>query len=198
VSIWVLAAGALLLLAGCGASEGHEASSQRIPTPLLREARPIGEGARFHPPVRGPVAGSCRPSLGERQGTHVEVFAENRVVLLAAGIGTKPPRETFGGRITDARCYGALVTLDPTGLVLVRPGKRLDLADLFRGWGQALTRRRIASFVAPGATEVVVYVNGRRWHGAPGEIPLERHWEIVLEIGPHVPPHHSYRFPPGT
>lgn len=165
---------------------------------MLRQARPIGEGPRFDPPARGPVIGSCSQSLGKRAGAHVEVFARNRVVLLAAGIGTKPPRSAFGGHITKARCYGALVTLDPTGLVLVRAGERLDVADLFRSWGEALSAHRIASFPAPAGTQVSAFVNGRRWHGAPGGVPLRRHWEIVLEVGPHVPPHRSYRFPPGT
>jgi len=31
-----------------------------------------------------------------------------------------------------------------------------------------------------------------------GLVPLTRHAEIVLEIGPYVPPHLSYAFPPGT
>jgi len=29
-------------------------------------------------------------------------------------------------------------------------------------------------------------------------VPLARHSEIVLEVGPYVPPHRSYTFPPGT
>ena len=98
------------------------------------------------------MIGSCTPALGARQGTHVEVFAKNRVVLLGAGIGTLPPRSAFAGRITHARCYGALVTLDPTGLVLTRPGARLNVADLFRSWGQALSGHRIASFRAPAGS----------------------------------------------
>lgn len=186
-----------LLIAGCG-STSRERSNDGIPSSLLRQARPIGQGARFHPPASGPVIGACRPGLGVRQGVHVEVFARNRVALLAAGIGTLPPRRSFAGRISKARCYGALVTLDPTGLVLLRTGAKLDLADLFHSWGQPLSPRRIASFVAPDHTQVAVFVDGRRWPGAPGGAPLRRHSEIVLEVGPHVPPHHSYRFPPGT
>jgi hypothetical protein len=45
---------------------------------------------------------------------------------------------------------------------------------------------------------VAVFVNGRRWHGSPGSVPLTAHSEIVLELGPHVPPHTSYAFPSGT
>lgn len=184
------------LIAGC-AFATRRRSSEGIPSSLLAQARPIGWGASFHPPASGAVIGSCRASLGAREGVHVEVFAENRVVLLAPGIGTMPPRRSFAGRISKARCYGALVTLDPTGLVLLRPGAKLDLADLFRSWGQSLSRRRVTSFAAPGHTEVAVFVNGRRWPGAPGGVPLRRHTEIVVEVGPHVPPHRSYRFPPG-
>ena len=102
------------------------------------------------------------------------------------------------GRITRASCYGALVTLDPTGLVLVRPGAGLTVAALFRSWGQPLSATRLASFRAAAGTRVAVFVDGRPWPGAPGAVPLTRHAEIVLEVGPHVPPHSSYAFPPGS
>jgi hypothetical protein len=128
----------------------------------------------------------------------VEVFAAGRVLLLPAGIGTKPPATQLNGRVTGARCYGQLVTLDPTGVVLIRPGTRLTLAALFRSWGQPLSPARLASFTAPAGAPVRVFVNGRAWHGAPAAVPLTRHAEIVLEVGPHVPPHPSYAFPPGT
>ena len=169
-----------------------------IPRALLSEARPIGTGPRFTLPASGPVAGTCQRSLGPRVGVHVEVFAANRVLLLPAGIGARQPWAKLDGRIASARCYGALVTLDPTGLVLVRPGARLTLADLFRSWGEPLSRTRLTSFSAPAGTEVAVFVDGRRLNAAPPSVPLTRHAEIVLEVGPHVPPHSSYAFPPGT
>ncbi len=128
----------------------------------------------------------------------MEVFAANRVVLLPAGIGTKPPRDLLDGQVTRAGCYGQLVTLDPTGVVLVRPGTQLTLGTLFRSWGQPLSPARLASFSAPAGTRVTVFVNGRAWPGTPAAVPLTRHAEIVLEVGPHVPPHQSYTFPPGT
>lgn len=173
-------------------------SSPAIPQALLSQARPIGAGPRFHPPATGPVSGSCTPGLGPRDGVHVEVFAANRVLLLPAGIGTKPPRNVLDGRVTQARCYGQLVTLDPTGVVLVRPGAQLTLGALFRSWGQPLSPARLASFSAPAGTRVTVFVDGRAWPGAPAAVPLTRHTEIVLEVGPHVPPHQSYTFPLDT
>jgi hypothetical protein len=201
-----LALAALAALQACGparraaapaAAPGGPAATA-IPPALLSQARPIGTGPRFHPPAAGPVAGPCTTALGPRDGVHVEVFAAGRVLLLPAGIGARPPLGLLGGRVTSARCYGALVTLDPTGLVLARPGAGLTLGALFRSWGQPLSSARLASFSAPAGTSVAVFVNGKRWPGAPAVVPLTRHAEIVLEVGPPVPPHVSYAFPPGT
>jgi hypothetical protein len=196
---WTLAALALVLavLSGCGRGAGSPAASG-IPAALLLQARPIGPGVRFHPAVRGPVIGPCRPRLGRRLGVHVELFAANRVVLLAAGIGVRGPVSREAGRIARARCYGALVTLEPTGVILVRPGARLKLADVFRAWGEPLSRHRAASFRAPAGDPVRVFVGGRPSRGPPGAVPLVAHDEIVVELGPLVPPHGSYVFPPGT
>ncbi len=115
-------------------------------------------------------------------------------MLVPAGIGTLSPRSFSAGRIAGARCYGDVVTLEPTGIVLLRAGRRLTLASIFRSWGEPLSNGRLASFSGP----VTVFVNGRRWRGQPGELLLVKHSEIVLEVGPRVPPHTSFAFPPGT
>jgi hypothetical protein len=190
---------AAVMLLGCGSSTPTtRTASSAVPADLLAQARPIGHGARFHPPATGPVTGRCRSTLGTRVGAHVELFAANRVVLIAAGIGTRPPVSYSAGRIAKARCYGDLVTLEPTGVVLVRRGSRLTLSDLFRSWGQPVSERRLASFSAGAGRRVRVYVDGRPRRGAPGAVPLSAHSEIVLEVGPHVPPHSAYTFPPGS
>jgi hypothetical protein len=194
------AAAIAAVLAGCGAQHaattGTAARSDAgIPPALLREARPLGHSPRFHPPVSGPVIGACRPHLKPRQTVHIEVFAANRVVLLPAGLGARRPYQLRDGRIARAACYGDVVTLEPTGVVLVRPHRRLTLGAVFRAWGQPLSRRRLASFRAARG-EVRVYVGGRRLFGPPGRVPLTRHAEIVLEVGPFVPPHRRYTFPP--
>jgi len=186
-----------VLLAGCG-SNTHPDPLAGIPPSLLHAARPIGVGPRFQPPVSGSPIGRCRRQLGPRRAVHIELFAANRVVIVPAGIGTRPPRRLSDGRITYARCYGALVTLDPTGVILIQAGKRSVLGDLFRSWGQPLTPSRIASFPSAPRTHVTAFIDGRPWQGTPGSIPLTAHSEIVLETGPHIQPHHSYTFPPGT
>jgi len=197
VAVLLLTAAAVPACGSASPPPGAPVSAS-IPRSLLTEARPIGTGPRFTLPASGPVAGTCGRSVGSRVGVHVEVFAANRVLLLPAGIGVRPPWTKLNGRITGARCYGPLVTLDPTGLVLVRPGSRLTLGDLFRAWGEPLSRTRLTSFAAAAGTQVAVFVDGRPWPGPPAEVPLTRHAEIVLEVGPHVPPHSSYAFPPGT
>ncbi len=192
---------AATLAAACGSTGAKSEPSVATPAPpaaLVAEARPIGRGPRFQPPARGPVLGACTRRLGPRDGVHVEVFGANRVVIIPAGIGTRPPLELSAGRIASAGCYGEVVTLDPTGVLLVRPGARLVLADLFRSWGEPLSRRRLASFTTSPSVPVAVFVDGRPWRGSPGAVPLRRHSEIVLEVGPHVPPHAAYTFPPGT
>lgn len=196
VAARLLGAAACLAATACATAHAPERTGQ-IPRAILRQTRPIGRGPAFHPPLRGRIVGECDSHLGPRYGVHVEVFAANRVVLLPAGIGTRPPRRLFAGRISDAACFGALVTLEPTGLVLVRPKTTPSLGDLFRAWGQPLSDHRVAGFLAPEATRVRVYVNGRRRFDAPGGVLLRRHSEIVLEVGPYIPPHRFYTFPPG-
>jgi hypothetical protein len=185
------------LLCGCGAASPHTPSSG-IPAALLERARPIGAGARFQPPAAGAAIGRCTPALGARIAVHVEVFAANRVVIVAAGVGARGPLRFSAGQVIGARCYGDLVTLEPTGVVLVRAQARLRLSSLFHAWGQPLSPSRLASFRAPRGTHVSVFVDGRRWQRAPGDVPLSAHAEIVLEVGPHVPPHSSYTFPAGS
>ena len=186
----------VVLLAGCAGSIPSDTAT--LPPSLVAQARPVGRGPRFQPRVTGSVVGACRTPIGPRNGAHIELFAQNRVVIVPAGIGTLPPRKMLSGRITSARCYGELATLEPTGLVLVRAGSRPTVADLFRAWGQPLSLLRLGPFAAPRGTRVRVFVDGRPWRGAPGAVALAPHAVIVLEVGPYVPPHRVYRFPPGT
>lgn len=119
-------------------------------------------------------------------------------MIVPAGLGTRPPRTLSAGRIIQARCYGDLVTLEPTGIVLIRAGQHLTLSDLFHSWGQPFCPSRLGPFQAPHDMRVTVYVSGQHWNRLPGDVPLEPYAEIVLEVGPHVPPHTSFTFPRGT
>lgn len=169
---------------------------------MLAGARPVGRGERFRPLPLGAAAAAGAPVGGLRCGppapafgAHLELFAGDRVVLVPAGIGLARPQVRDGAYVRRGRCAYPLRTREPTGVIEVGGARRLTLADLFALWGQRLSRRRLAAFPAPAG--VIAYVDGRRWRGYPGAIPLRRHAQIVLEVGPRVPPHASYRFPPG-
>jgi len=187
-----LAVSALLAATALAACGGGGAARPAEDSPLPAGARPVGPGPRFHPPLRPRRVPACRPGLGPRDGVHLELFARGMVVLFPAGIGTRPPRDVVSGRIARAACFGALVTIDPTGLVLLRPGTRATVGDVFAAWGRPLRARRTLGFRG----RLRAWVNGVPHRGAPGAIPLRRHDEIVLEVGPYVPPHARYAFPP--
>jgi hypothetical protein len=152
---------------------------------------PIGVGPAFHPPALSRQVAAAAPvgrfrcdESGPRFGVHLELFAGGRVVVVPAGIGVAPPWRRDGAYVRSGHCSYAARTREPTGVIeLSRPGLRL--ADLFAIWGQKLGRFRRA------------YVGGRRWPGPLAEIPLRRHAEIVLEVGPFVPPHTSFLFRKG-
>ena len=132
---------------------------------------PIGVGARYHPSAAS--APRLRCSSGREFAVHLELFANRRVVIVPAGIG-KP--------------HACVRTVDPTGVLLVR-GNR-TVGDLFRIWRRALGADRLLSFRG----RVAVFVGGLRFRGRPGDAPLARHANVVVEIGGYVKPHAHYTF----
>jgi hypothetical protein len=183
---------AVATLTGCGSDHGA-GDAVRLPA----GSRPIGTSAAFRPPAPARPVPSCRRDLGARYGAHLELFATDRVVLVPPGIGVGRPMRVEQARVTGARCYGAFVTLDPTGTVAVRRGLRPTLGEVFEQWGARLTSRRLLGFRAPAGGRVRVYVGGREAAGDPRRVALFPHAEVVLEVGPVVPPHRSYAFPSG-
>jgi hypothetical protein len=179
------------------ATVSAQASGAAVPTP-------IGLGAQYHPGPRGPLLGAVRASAGltcsrtteQRVGAHLELFVRGLVVLVPAGIGVGPPLRTAGLKISGTCSYPAR-TREPTGVIESVPDPRIMLGDFFALWGQPLGPRRLAGFRAAGVERVRAWVNGRSWHGDPRSIPLQRHSEIVLELGRFIPPHASYRFEKG-
>jgi hypothetical protein len=129
---------------------------------------------------------------GRRVGVHLELFARRRVLLVPAGIGQVRPLRRRGRRLVG-RCSAVVRTAEPTGVVEVLRGSSLTLGELFRVWGVPFGPSRLGPFRG----RVMGFVSGRRWHAALASIPLQRHGQIVLEVGGYVPPHPRYLFPPG-
>ena len=159
---------------------------------------PIGVGPLYRLPAaparvaRGaPVGGfRCGTAGARRVLAHVELFADRRVLLIPAGVGMAPPLTRDGAYVTGSRCSYAVRTTAPTGVVEVARGVKATVGDLFRVWGQPLSRSRLAGF--PG--RVRAYVAGVPWRGNVRAIPLARHAQIVLEVGGYVRPHRFFLF----
>lgn len=191
------------LLSGCG---GGGQAAVGAATLDWSRTRPFGVGGAFDPPARGRrVAGgerigslSCGSPGGHPYGVHVELFAAGRIVRLPAGIGLAPPVALARGRVASARCAYPIRTVEPTGVVEVDPAAATaTLGTLFSIWGQPLGPSQLAGFVAGRRQRVIAFVDGQPWRGDPRGITLRRHAQIVLEIGPLVSPHPSYRFASG-
>jgi hypothetical protein len=181
------------LLAGCS---GRSDDAPRLPAVV-----PIGSGPDHRPPAATPATRKaaavgrlrCSRSQPPRYGVHLEVFGRRQTVIVPAGIGVAPPWRGRAPYVRAGRCsYGAR-TREPTGVVEVAHGARVTLGELFDLWGQPLGPRRVAGFRGP----VHVWVGGRRWHGDPRAVPLDRHAQVVVSDDPHVPVHARYSFPPG-
>jgi hypothetical protein len=203
---WAPVAALLALVAGCGSAAAPR------PGPLtidLQRTRPAGLGRAFRPPAIGnasvvagaPVGGMrCGRAAASPYGAHIELFALGRGIVVPAGIGIAPPERRAGPFVVGGRCVYALRTTAPTGVVDVDPAawtRPPTVGELFELWGQPLSRWRLGSFVTPGRTPVVAFVDGRRWAADPRAIPLRRHAQIELELGQQLPPHPAYLFPAG-
>lgn len=147
---------------------------------------PIGPGPRYRPPaakLAGAPVGPLRCASGGRTfQVHVEVFVNRRVVIVPPGIGHTP------------QCDYPIRTRTPIGVLDVARGTRPTVGDLFRLWGQPLTRHRIASFRSP--LPVRAYVAGKLVGGDAAGVRLTPKAQIVVELGAYVPPHRSFLFPP--
>ena len=156
--------------AGCG-SASRQTPRVAIPSWLLAQARTIGAGERFHPPATGPLLGPCRAALGPAHR------GPRRAVRRPTTWCSSPPGSARGRRArarpagsSRARCYGALVTLDPTGVVLrPRRGRTLTARGSVPIVGPAAQRARGSRLQRRRAgTHVTVFIDGRAWRGAPG------------------------------
>ncbi len=163
-----------------------------LATPPSVHPWPIGKGPRYLPPARTAAVAGGRPvgklTCGPAPASfrlHLEVFVNQKVVVVPSGIGVSKPGCVYGVRTTA-----------PGGVFEVAKGAKLTLADLFRVWGQPLGTNRLVSFSSK--QPVRVYVAGRRVAAPVGSVRLTHHAEIVVELGAYVAPHPFFLFPGGS
>src|SRR5262249_433523 len=135
------------------------------------------------------VHAACTPApIREGARAHLELFANGRVVVIPTGIGLRGTRTT-AGRVIGAQCRARVWTLDATGVL--RFSRPTTLGDLFAVWGRRLGRGRLVGL--RGA--VRVYRDGQRVQVDPRSLVLRDRDQVVLQVGPFIQPHSSYRFP---
>jgi hypothetical protein len=210
-----LVPGVLCCALACGWTQGSvvppggvpQAHPRRVASAIFAayaaSSRRVGSGARFRPPARGARADrgmvidgmSCRRRQPLASEAHVELYAASHVVAVPAGIGVAPSVERRSASAARGRCLYPLHTVDPTGLVLLAPGRRYTLGELFDVWGAPVSSFAVAGFRARRHGRVSVFIDGRRWRGGPASAPLAPWSQVTIEIGPYVAPHSSYLFP---
>jgi len=181
---------AALTLAGCG-----QADEQQVLPPPGAGIGPAHQLASLSERVaRAERIGALACGDQRRASVaHVELFAHGRVVIVPAGIGVAPPRRRDGAYVRGGACRYPLWTHEPTGLVELGAGGH-TLGDLFDVWGEPLSARRLARWRG----RVRVYVGGRLRQGDPRAVPLDRHAQVVVQLGePVLRPNADYAFPEG-
>jgi len=190
-----LALGLVVASAGCG-TDG----------PRLDPTAPrFGPAPRYRPTALSPATAArralhglrCAGAPGPRFGAHLEIFVHGLDVVIPAGIGIAPPHRRDGAYVRGGGCSYPVRTSEPTGVIEVRPGRRLTLGHFFALWGQPLGPHRLLGFRVPARGELRAFVDGRSWRGDPRAIPLRRHGSVVVELGRHVTRRPVYLFPDG-
>jgi len=129
---------------------------------------------------------------------HLDVFVNGRRVQIPGGIGidiTDPAVRRFmveGAPGYSAKgcpqpCISPLHTHNVTGVLHIEAPVKTQptLGQFFEEWGVRLDGSCVGGYCRP-ASSVVVFVDGKRQTGSPGDIPLLDHDEIAIVIG--VPP----------
>jgi hypothetical protein len=123
---------------------------------------------------------------------HLELFASRQVVVVVpGGIGVSGDRTERYGRVVAALWHAPVWTTQAGG-VLHAGRTGLRLSDFCAVWERELTSDRLLGFRDP----VHVFVNGRVQRGAPGDVVLRDHDQIVMQVGGYVPPRTTFVFPP--
>jgi hypothetical protein len=128
---------------------------------------------------------------------HLAVYVNGAARSVPAGVGIPGAQivpTSTGPFATGTSCYYWLHTHTADGIIHIEaPAPRsFTLADFFAIWGQPLSTTQ----VGPAQGQVVAYVDGQRYTGAPGSIQLGAHTLVQLDVGTDVPPQ-PFTFPSG-
>jgi hypothetical protein len=196
-----LLAVALLVVAGCGGSDGAGSAKPATQTstiaasggapqlgPPLRAMNSLPGALKQPPPWPANNARTLQLRLREigleplrEEGQalhthqHLDLYVDGRPVTVPAQIGI----DADGGFISD------LHTHETDGIMHVESPtvQRFSLGQFFAVWGLPLSATCIGSLCETGAKRLRVWVNGRPVTADPTRIVLAEHQEIAIAYG---------------
>lgn len=202
VAALLLGAGALLV-AGCGSSSSHSATTRDTPTAtpspngsIGPEGMPLQNGPALAPAsttAPGVTVGGiqCNPieHLVYHIHAHLQVYVDGQPRSLPGAIGLLGPigqQTPYGAFYGATQCYYWLHTHAQDGVIHIEsPTARIyTLGNFFDEWRQPLSADQVAS--AKGT--VTAFIDGRRWTQSLRSLPLDPHAVIQLDVGSPVVP----------
>lgn len=199
----IIAAVVVLVALGIGLGLGLSGSSAA--------ATPEGVPIQNVPDLASPdstVSGAtvdgitCRKTMDQGVSyhihVHVAIFVNGQQMRIPAGAGIVPPRVAEpapGGVFVDNSTTSCLYWLHVhanDGIIHVEAPHQqaFTLSQFFAIWNQPLSTNQ----VGPAQGPVVAFVNGKRFAGNPGDIPLVNLEAVQLDVGNPVVPFKPIHF----
>jgi hypothetical protein len=127
------------------------------------------------------VAGiGCNPG-GEvvtyHEHAHLTLIDKGKQVAIPALIGFDVNHDCLYWIHTHTNEEGVIHMEAPSKIVP-------KLSTFFKIWGEPLNTQRIGPITVSAGEQLRTYVNGKLYSGNPVDIPLPRHQQVVIEVGP--------------
>jgi len=130
------------------------------------------------------IACNAGEQLTYHQHAHLNLIIRGKAVAVPAGIGILTN--------TDHECLYWLHTHGPPSYSVIHieaPGPITPtLGDFFDVWGQPLSAQRIWKYTVKPSESMESFVNRKPYTGNVRNIPLRRHSDITIELGPPFVP----------
>jgi hypothetical protein len=156
------------------------------------EGVPIEIGTQLAPPNTGltgaPIDGlQCNSTeqLTYHHHAHLAIFINGQLRTIPLGVGMVAPAQveqtSSGDFATGATCFYWMHVHAYDGVLHIESPtpKVYELQQFFDIWHVALSSDQIGSYKG----HVTATVDGKPWTGDPGQIPLNEHTQVVLNLG---------------
>jgi hypothetical protein len=212
LSLLVLLALGLALLAGCGGSNSSSTKSDTQANPTTStpsnattigyEGVPLQQGPELAPPAstaQGTTVDGIQCGATEQLAYHIHahlaVYVRGAQQSLPGGIGIPGAlvqQTQFGPVVGRGQCFYWLHTHTADGVVHIEsPTSRVyTVGNFFDEWRQPLS----AMQVGPSGGKVTAFVNGKPWTKDPRTIPLGPRYVIQLDVGAPITPYQAVSF----